>query len=117
MKKVRVKFHDVSGRRVDCYVDLNLNEVDINNIIISNDFIKSHEAVHSIKIGITGEFGNFVSAKTGAVIDVFKNENFVKEILVYDDAFYVTVFGIDTLKEYESMPFIIDDHDEDDGDQ
>lgn len=85
MKKVRVKFHDVSGRRVDCYVDLNLNEVDINNIIISNDFIK--------------------------------NENFVKEILVYDDAFYVTVFGIDTLKEYESMPFIIDDHDEDDGDQ
>lgn len=113
MIKVQAKFHDVSGRRVDCYAEVLLNEIDTNNIIIANDFIKSHEAVHSIKIGITGEFGKFVSAKTGAVIDVFKNENFVKEILVIDDAFYITVFGVDTLKEYESMPFLIDDHDGD----
>ena len=115
--QIQAKFHDVVGRRANCCVEINLNEVDVNNIIIANDFIKSHEAVHSVKIGLTGEFGEFRSEKTGNVIDVFKNENFVKEILVIDDAFYISVFGIDTLKEYESMPILIDDHDEDDGDQ
>lgn len=108
MIKVHARFHDISGKRANCYVDIFLNEVDTNNIILANDFVKSHDAVHSVKIGITGDFGRFRSEKTGAVIDVFKNENFVKELIVIDDAFYVSVFGVDTLKEYESMPILID---------
>lgn len=108
MTKVKAKFTEIGRRKIACYVDVVLNEDDINNIIIASDFIKSHKFAHSVKIKITGDLGKFRREDIEEVIDVFKGENFVKEIIVFENVFYISVFSVDTLKEYESMPINID---------